>query len=50
MARTIGADLGTWQVVVPTLSDVLAAIDGTVRWHLSFWGAMVVTGRATGSG
>ena len=32
-AREIVADLATWQVVVPTAEDVLAAIDGTLRWH-----------------
>jgi predicted nucleic acid-binding protein len=41
-ARTIVADLATWHVVVPTPSDVLAAIDATVNWNLSFWDAMIL--------
>ena len=41
-ARSIVADLATWHVVQPTASDVLAAIDGTSRWQLSFWDAMIV--------
>ncbi len=42
-ARSIVADLATWHVVQPTVSDVLAAIDATMRWRLSFWDAMIVT-------
>jgi len=41
-ARGIIADLATWQVVQPTASDVLAAIDATIRWQLSFCDAMIV--------
>jgi predicted nucleic acid-binding protein len=41
-AREIVADLATWQVVVPTADDVLAAIDGAQRWQVSFWDAMVL--------
>jgi predicted nucleic acid-binding protein len=41
-ARSIVADLATWQVVEPTASDVLAAIDATTRWQLSFWDTMIV--------
>ena len=41
-ARTIVADLGTWHVVTPTPSDVLAAIDATVNWNVSFWDAMIL--------
>ena len=41
-ARTIVADMATWQVMVPTAHDVLAAIDGTARWQVSFWDAMVL--------
>ena len=41
-ARAIIADLTTWHVVTPTPSDVLAAIDGTVSWKLSFWNAMIL--------
>jgi predicted nucleic acid-binding protein len=36
------ADLATWQVVIPTVDDVLAAIDGTARWQISCWDAMVM--------
>ncbi len=42
IARTIVADLATWHVVTPTPSDVLAAIDATVNWKLSFWDAMIL--------
>jgi len=41
-ARTIVADLAMWHVVTPTPSDVLAAIDATVNWNLSFWDAMIL--------
>jgi predicted nucleic acid-binding protein len=41
-ARTIVADMATWQVVIPTVDDVLAASDGTARWKISFWDAMVL--------
>ena len=41
-ARAIVADMATWQVVVPTVDEVQAAIDGTARWQVSFWDAMVV--------
>jgi predicted nucleic acid-binding protein len=37
------ADLATWRVVSPTAADVLAAIDGTTRWQVSCWDAMVLT-------
>src|ERR1051326_3596366 len=42
-ARGIVSDLATWQVVRPLEADVLAAIDGTLRWQISFWDAMIVT-------
>jgi predicted nucleic acid-binding protein len=42
-ARAIVADLATWSVVQPSASDVLAAIDATVRWKLSFSDAMILT-------
>lgn len=41
-ARTIIADLATWHVVTPTPSDVLAAIDATASWNVSFWDAMIL--------
>jgi predicted nucleic acid-binding protein len=37
------ADFANWQVVEPTASDVLAAIDASARWHVSFWDAMILT-------
>jgi predicted nucleic acid-binding protein len=42
-ARAIVADFANWQVVEPTASDVLAAIDASARWHVSFWDAMILT-------
>ena len=42
-AREIVSDLSTWPVVRPTHFDVLAAIDATTRWQISFWDAMIVT-------
>jgi predicted nucleic acid-binding protein len=42
-AREIVADMATWQVVAPTSADVLEAIDGSARWQVSFWDAMVLT-------
>ena len=41
-ARAIVADLATWTLIQPTASDVLDAIDATIRWKLSFWDAMVL--------
>jgi predicted nucleic acid-binding protein len=41
-ARTIVADVATWHVVTPNASDVLAAIDATVNWNISFWDAMIL--------
>jgi predicted nucleic acid-binding protein len=47
-ARTIISYLGSWQVVAPTHQEVLAAIDASLRWQISFWDAMIVVaaGRA----
>ena len=42
-ARAIVADLATWSLVQPAASDVLAAIDATIRWQLPFWDAMILT-------
>lgn len=42
-ARAIVADMMTWRVVEPNSRDVLAAIDGATRWHVSFWDAMILT-------
>lgn len=42
-ARAVVADLAIWQVVAPVHSDVLAAIDRSLLWRVSFWDAMVLT-------
>jgi predicted nucleic acid-binding protein len=42
-AREIVVDMMTWRVVEPGPHDVLAAIDGASRWHVSFWDAMILT-------
>jgi len=42
-AREIIADMSTWPVIEATRDDVLEAIDGTVRWQVSFWDAMMLT-------
>ena len=41
-ARAIVEDLASWHVVEPTARDVLDAIDGSVRWRVSFWDAMLL--------
>ena len=41
-ARAIVSDLATWPVMRPTASDVLAAIDSSVRWQIPLWDAMIV--------
>lgn len=41
-ARVVVADMATWQTVVPIADDVLAAIDATERWRVSFWDAMIL--------
>ena len=42
-ARQLVSDLATWPVFAPDSADVLEAIDGTARWQISFWDAMLVT-------
>jgi len=42
-ARGIVADMATWRVIEPGSRDVLAAVDGIERWHVSFWDAMILT-------
>ncbi len=42
-ARAIIADLTNWTVVAPDSAAVLAAIDASARWQVSFWDAMVIT-------
>jgi predicted nucleic acid-binding protein len=41
-ARQIVEHLSGWRVVEPTARDVLDAIDGSVRWRISFWDAMLL--------
>lgn len=41
--RAVVADMATWRVVEPTVAHVMAAIEGTQRWQLSFWDAMIIT-------
>jgi predicted nucleic acid-binding protein len=41
-ARAVVEDLTTWQVVEPKARDVLDAIDGSARWRVSFWDAMLL--------
>jgi predicted nucleic acid-binding protein len=43
IARGIVADLASWRVVEPRTGDILAAIDATERWRVSFWDAMILT-------
>ena len=42
-AREIVSDLATWRVVESGHQDVVSAIDGAARWHISFWDAMILT-------
>jgi predicted nucleic acid-binding protein len=41
-AGRIVEQLSRWRVLEPTTRDVLDAIDGSVRWQLSFWDAMLL--------
>jgi predicted nucleic acid-binding protein len=41
-ARRIVEDLTRWRVFAPAPADVLAAIDASVDWRLSFWDAMLL--------
>lgn len=41
-ARAVVADMAAWQVVAPDAADVLEAIDGTLRWQVTFWDAMLL--------
>jgi predicted nucleic acid-binding protein len=42
-ARSIVDDLCRWTVIEPGRQDLLAAIDASERWGISFWDAMLVT-------
>ncbi|MBI2911652.1 MAG: PIN domain-containing protein, partial [Chloroflexi bacterium] len=42
-ARGVIAELIAWHVVAPVHSDLLAAIDRSLHWRVSFWDAMVLT-------
>jgi len=41
-ARAVVADMATWEVIAPDAADVLEAIDGTGRWQVAFWDAMIL--------
>jgi len=42
-SRAIVADLAqAWRVMEPVAEDVIAAIDGSHQWNISFWDAMIV--------
>jgi predicted nucleic acid-binding protein len=42
-AREIVNDLSTWHIVEPTRHDIIAAIDASDRWKVSFWDALILT-------
>ena len=42
-AREIVNDLTTWRIVEPTRHDIVAAIDSSGRWQVSFWDALILT-------
>lgn len=42
-ARTVVSRLLLWHVVEPDKADIVAAIDRSVRWRISFWDAMLLT-------
>jgi predicted nucleic acid-binding protein len=48
-ARSIVRNLGRWRLFVPKAHDVLTAIDGSIRWQVSFWDAMVLIAAASSS-
>ncbi|MBI4319877.1 MAG: PIN domain-containing protein [Chloroflexi bacterium] len=49
-ARRIVEDLATWQVYEPARPDLLAAIDTSMEWGISFWDAMIlVAARRSGA-
>ena len=41
-ARRIVEELTRWRVFAPAPADVLAAIDASVEWQVSFWDAMLL--------
>ncbi len=41
-AQLVISDMAAWRVIEPGSRDVLAAIDGAARWHISFWDAMIL--------
>lgn len=42
-AREIVAELRTWRVIEPEKNDVIAAIDASLRWRISFWDGLLLT-------
>lgn len=43
IARSAVTDVTSWTVVEPRKRDVLAAMDSTKRFQISFWDAMILT-------
>lgn len=43
VARTIDDGLATWRVIEPSASDVIRAIDLSVRLNVSLWDAVILT-------
>ena len=41
-ARERVVNLGTWRVIEPERNDVIAAIDASVRWRISFWDSLLL--------
>src|SRR5207244_13027723 len=41
-ARAIIEDFLLWQTVAQNPTDVLSAVDTSLRWRISFWDAMVI--------
>jgi predicted nucleic acid-binding protein len=48
-ARGIVADLGTWKVTVPEVSDILRASELAGRYRLSFWDALILAAAQKGA-
>jgi predicted nucleic acid-binding protein len=41
-ARRAIEALADWTVISPSTADILAAIDESVRWQVTFWDAMIL--------
>ena len=42
-ARALIQHFGGWRVIEPTKTDLLQAIDASIRWRVSFWDGLIVT-------